>query len=136
MLLLATVPALADYFPPSHDQLLQDATSVIDVTIESFDDDGHATLDVHQTLVGVAPDHLFGAVYSCFGDMPISIYGVEAGKRYVVITKDAAMFEETTFFEVRGDLEVDFWASAEGTERTWQSLNSVRERIRSVRDKR
>lgn len=128
-LLIAAQPAMADYVAPPPGEMLKQASGVFDATVTGFDADGRAALEVHQTLSGTAPKTLFGATYTCFGGMSVQAYGVTKGQRYVFVVQEDRLFEEQTFFAVRGDLEVEFWTNDTGYERSWQPMQVVRDRV-------
>jgi len=125
--------AIADYSAPPPDKMMKTATGVIDATITGFDAEGDAILEVHQVLAGQSTDEITNVYLTCFGGSPKN-YGMKAGQRYVVLLfQGDQLYEETSYFEVRGDLEVKFWTGDEHWERHWTDMNTVRETVQANR---
>ena len=126
--------AHAYYFPPAPDEMLREATSILDATVVRFDD-GEAVLDIHQVLAGHPVSAIDKVHHTC---IPASVdhYGVRAGQRYVFLLYGDDLFEEQSYFEVRGDLEVRFWTGDSHTTRRWQPVGDVRRAIATARGTR
>lgn len=122
--------ALADYIAPPPDEMIRQATGIVDATVTAYDARGRAVLDVHAVLAGAPTDAIPSVSLACVGGS-IEKYGVQAGRRYVFLLRGEQMFEEQTYFDVRGD-DVRFWANADG-ERAWMSRDAARARIAAVR---
>jgi len=79
---------------------LATATHVVDATVTEITKERHARLAVLRHIKGTnAPTLLTGTARSCTGEPP-GAFGMQAGKRYIIMLREARLFEETTFFEV------------------------------------
>lgn len=96
------MPAHADYMMPDVDKGVKDITTIVDATVERFDDKGVATLKIHRVLLGTqAPKTLRSARLSCGGT--VQDHGVKQGKRYVFLLSETRLYEEQSYFEVQPD---------------------------------
>ena len=133
LILALSTTAIADYSAPTPSGMMKTASGIIDATVTRYDGDGAAILMVHQIIDGESTDKISDVRLSCFGGSP-KVFGMEEGKRYVIILDRGELYEETSFFEVRGDLEVKFWSRDNHWERDWTDMNEVRERVQANRN--
>jgi hypothetical protein len=128
----SVVSASADYAIGEFRACLATTTHVVDATVTAITKEGHARLDVHRHLKGTnAPTVLTGTALSCTHEPP-GAFGMQAGKRYIIMLRDARLYEETTFFEVtkREDGSVgcrlsDFHKRWFGVSSAWVSLEEM-----------
>lgn len=129
-LLLLLSAARADYIMPPQATVLREATSIADVTVSRFDEDGHAHLVVNRVIRGAAPPaEITGVSLTCMGGSP-ELYGVEADTRYIMLLRDDQLYEETSYFEVKGD-QCHAWA-ADSYARSWQPCDTVIARLQAL----
>jgi len=120
---LLPLVAHADYILPPLPAVLDAVTSIADVTVTQIDDDGHAHIVLNGLLRGTAPPaELTGVSLSCTGGPP-SLFGVKDDTRYIVLLDGSSLYEETSFFEVRGD-QCFAWESGHHA-RSWQPCAGV-----------
>ena len=108
--------ARADYAMPTlQSGFGQSISTIVDATIDRYDDKGVAHITVHEVIRGnQTPKTLFDVRYTCFGGT-LKNYGVKAGQRYIFLLHDDAVFEERSYFAVTADkarrLSVEFGES-------------------------
>ncbi len=91
--------ASAWYIMPSAAQSFPQLTGVVEVTVQSFDQKGHAHLTTHDVLWGQGADVGDGATYACFRGS-WRMFGMQEGKRYVLLLTKEGLLSEDSFFEV------------------------------------
>ena len=124
--------ASAEYIMGDFRGCLTTATHVVDANVTEITKERHARLEVLRHIKGTnAPTLLTGTALSCTGQPP-GAYGMQAGKRYIIMLRDAQLFEETTFFEVtkRDDGSLgcrlsDFHKRWLGASDTWVTLDEM-----------
>ena len=124
MLLLLLPIARADYVAPLPHVMVTEATSVADVTVTRLDDDQHAQITVNRLLRGEEPPAEITGVWLTCGGGPPGMYGIEGDTRYIVILHEDLLYEESSYFEVRGD-QCHAWGPDEHTGKTWQPCSEV-----------
>ena len=137
-LMLSCGTVFGDYDVPPMDKVFQVATSIADVTVSSFDEQGHVRLEVNQELKGKQPALLTGVSLSC---NPMCRVKVKVGKRYLVICWKSLIYEESTQYEIRvRDGVAECWFPQGNViygKRQWTSLEDIRKLIRlSLRAKK
>jgi len=131
-LALSVAPVSADYTMGGFHGCLSTATHVVDATVTEITRERYARLDVHRHIKGTnAPTLLTSTALSCTGGPP-GAFGMQAGRRYIIMLRDAALFEETTFFEVTrredgtlGCRLSDFHKKWLGASDTWVTLDEM-----------
>ena len=124
--------ASADYTMGEFKGCLARATHVVDATVTKITKERYARLDVLHHIKGTnAPTLLTSTALSCTGGPP-GAFGMRAARRYVIMLRDAALFEETTYFEVtkRDDGTLgcrlsDFHKKWLGASDTWVTLDEM-----------
>jgi hypothetical protein len=92
--------AAADYMMGEFHSSLSTATHVVDASVIEITKERYARLDVRRHIKGTnAPTLLTSTALSCTREPP-GAFGMQAGRRYIIMLRDAALFEETTYFEV------------------------------------
>ena len=137
-LMLSGGAAFGDYDVPPMDKVFQVVTSIADVTVNSFDEQGHVRLKVNQELKGKQPALLTGVSLSCF---PSCRVNMKVGKRYLVICWKSLLYEESTQYEIRVRDGVAECLFPQGNviwgKRQWTPLKNIRKQIRlSLRSKK
>jgi hypothetical protein len=101
---LAVGPVSADYVMGEFRGCLSTATHVVDATVTEITKERYARLEVRRHIKGTnAPTLLTGTALSCT-HAPPGAFGMQAGRRYIIMLRGTALFEETTYFEVtKGD---------------------------------
>jgi len=128
----STGNAWADYSIGEFRGCLATATHVVDATVTAITKERHARLEVHRHIKGTnAPAVLTGTALSCTHEPP-GAFGMQAGKRYIIMLRDARLYEETTFFEVTkredgsaGCRLSDFHKRWFGVSSAWVSLEEM-----------
>ncbi len=119
----------ADYSMGEFQGCLSTATHVVDAIVTKITKERYARLDVRLHIKGTnAPTLLTSTALSCTHEPP-GAFGMQAGRRYIIMLRDAALFEETTYFEVtkRDDGTLgcrlsDFHKKWLGASDTWVTL--------------
>jgi len=90
----------ADYVTGEFGNSLSTSTHVVDADVTTITKERYAHLEVRRHIKGTnAPTLITGTALSCTHEPP-GAFGMQAGKRYIIMLRDARLFEETTFFEV------------------------------------
>ena len=124
--------ALADYIIGGFRGCLETATHIIDANVTAITKERHARLEVLRHIKGTnAPTLLTGTALSCT-HLPPGAFGMQADKRYIIMLRDARLFEESTFFEVtkRDDGSLgcrlsDFHRQWFGVSNAWVTLDEM-----------
>lgn len=117
---LCVGPAQADYMV-SERFLVEQAMAVVDATVVSFDEKGHARLSVHATWAGALKIPVLKSVrYTCLMGSARDA-GLTVGGRYVIlIDAQNNLFEETSAYEVKGDAQAGWQVKGTDFSTDWQ----------------
>ncbi len=127
---LAAGRSSADYMIGPFQDGLSMMTHIVDATVTEITKEHYARLAVQRHIKGAnARTLLTSTMFSCTGAPP-GAFGMEAGRRYIIMLRDAALFEETSYFEVtkRDDGTLgcrlsDFHKKWLGASDTWVTLD-------------
>ncbi|MBC7817914.1 MAG: hypothetical protein IAG10_13565 [Planctomycetaceae bacterium] len=112
VVLMAAPNLRADYDPPTFEDLARDSTAIVDATVVSVSEEGHATLQIHKHLLGKeAPTLLVGIDLTCTPDRNLLKDFLRPNNRYVLCLRDNKVFESGARFHVRetdGKVEYEY----------------------------
>ncbi len=101
--LLLTRPLIADYIPPTFQELVEGSTAIVDATVERVDAQGHPVLKIHGYFKGSnAPDTVRGIYLACKGELPAHL--LNPSQRFVLCLWKDQLFEYRTHYPVRDGL--------------------------------
>jgi hypothetical protein len=96
-----SISAHADYTMAPIEVVVQElGVTIIDASVSEITKDGHAKINIHETLKGKnAPTLLKSVALSCTGPT-VKQAGVKKGKRYIFVLAGEDIYEGSTYWEI------------------------------------
>jgi len=117
--------ASGDYIMGEFRGCLTTATHVVDANVTAITKERHARLEVLRHIKGTnAPTLITGTALSCTHEPP-GAFGMQAGKRYIIMLRDARLFEETTFFEITKREDGSFGCRLSDFHQKWLGVSNA-----------
>jgi hypothetical protein len=113
----------------------RDITSAVDATVVGVEPEGGVRIRVNRVVAGEEPPEVIrGARLTCLGvDLTARL---QPGGRYVLLLHGESLYEEGTFYEVRGTKSGDAcecWDGSPELQRRWMPLDEFARRLAEAR---